>query len=92
MRQGKLPNAATPYERRRLNMTYCNGSGFGEPSEAGTHIDSDTRKEILELLSRSHRIAREEHLDMIEYLISLVILEVRDTPELHRTDGASSEA
>ncbi len=71
-------------------MTYCNGSGFGEQSESNSFIEHDTRQAMLELLSQSHKIAREENLEMIEYLISLVILEVRDTPELHKSEEASS--
>lgn len=71
-------------------MTYCNGSGFREQSESNSFIEHDTRLTMLELLSQSHKIAREENLEMIEYLISLVILEVRDTPELHKSEEASS--
>lgn len=71
-------------------MTYCNGSGFGGHSESNSFIEHDVRQAMLELLSQSHKIAREENLDMIEYLISLVILEIRDTPELHKSEEASA--
>lgn len=71
-------------------MTYCNGSGFGEQNETSSFIEHDTRQAMLDLLSQSHKIAREENLDMIEYLISLVILEIRDTPELHKSEEASA--
>ena len=73
-------------------MTYCNGSDFGSQGESGGFLDGDTRKEMLELLGRTQKIAKHEHLGMIQYLVSLAILEVLDTPELHKTGQASTDA